>query len=194
MEPNTTTSKKSKWVIWVVIVVIIAVYLVGGYNSFVTLNEKVNNSWAQIDSQLQRRYDLIPNLVGAVKGATQQEKDIFLKLAEARTRYSGATTPDARASAANEVEQGLGRLLAIFENYPQLRSVETFTNLMSSLEGTENRVAIARKDYNDSVNALNTRVKGFPSNLVAKIFGFSARTYFEIPDVAKANPKVDFTQ
>jgi LemA protein len=185
------SSKRTMWII-VGVLVLIALYFMSSYNGFVSLNERVNNSWAQIDTQLQRRYDLIPNLVETVKGIAGQEKDVFGALALARTKYAGATTPDARAQAANQVESSLSRLLVIVENYPQLRSTEAFTSLMVQLEGTENRIAVARKDYNDSVTLLDTRIKAFPANLIAKAFGFSVRTYFEIPDASKANPQVKF--
>lgn len=193
MEPTQQTSSKKTWVIVIVVLLVIAGYLVSSYNGFVSMNEKVTNSWAQIDNQLQRRYDLIPNLVETVKGIAQQEKDVFGAIADARSRYAGATTPEAKAQAANQVESALARLLVITENYPQLRSSEAFTSLMTQLEGTENRISVARKDYNDSVTILNTRIKAFPANLIAKMFGFSARTYFEIPNEAKANPQVKFT-
>lgn len=196
MEPTNTQTgvAPKKTMLWVVIgvVVLIALYGVSSYNSFVNRNEKVNNTWAQIDTQLQRRYDLIPNLVSSVKGLTTQEQKVFGEIADARTRYAGASTPEDKAQAANQVESALGRLLVITENYPVLRSSEAFTSLMVQLEGTENRIAVARKDYNDSVTTLNTALKRFPGSAIGSLFGFHARTYFEITNDARQTPKVEF--
>lgn len=197
MEPTTNTQMgvaPKKTVLWVVIgvVVLIGLYAVTSYNSFVAQNEKVNNTWAQIDTQLERRYDLIPNLISSVKGLTAQEQKVFGDIADARTRYAGASTPEDKAQAANQVESALGRLLVITENYPVLRSSEAFISLMVQLEGTENRIAVARKDYNDSVTTLNTALKRFPGSAIGKLFGFQSRTYFEITNDARQTPKVEF--
>lgn len=174
------------------IVVLLALWLGTSYNSLVTVREGVNNKWAQIDTQLQRRYDLIPNLVNSVKGVTKQEQAIFGELADARTRYSGATTPEARTEAANQVESGLGRLMVIVENYPVLQSSQSFRDLMTELEGTENRIAVARKDYNDAVTTLNAKITRFPGNLVASLFSIEKRAYFGKTDAAATVPTVDF--
>lgn len=174
------------------IAVILGIYGVSTYNSFVGLNEKVNNAWAQIDTDLQRRYDLIPNLVASVKGIAAQEREVFTAIADARTRYAGATTPESRAQAANQVESSLSRLLVIMENYPQLRSSEAFTGLMVQLEGSENRIAVSRKDYNNIVATFNTLLKRFPGSVFGRVFGFSTRTYFEITNEARETPKVEF--
>lgn len=186
-------SKSLKISLIVVIVAVLAVaYVATVYNRYIALQEDVNNEWAQVDNQLQRRFDLIPNLVESVKGITKQEQTVFSDLANARTRYAGAATVDDRAAAANQVEGALARLLVITENYPQLRSSEAFTSLMTQLEGTENRLSVARKDYNDAVRTLNTTIKRFPGNVVASLFGIKEHTYFEIKDEVKANPEVKF--
>ncbi len=152
----------------------------------------VNNAWAQIDTQLQRRFDLVPNLVETVKGVAKQEQTVFSNIADARSRYAGATTQDDKVAAANQYESALSRLLVITENYPQLQSSQAFRDLMTQLEGTENRIAISRKDYNDVVASWNARVARFPGVIVAKIFGFDAKEYFAAPETAKQNPEVKF--
>ncbi|HEY0221003.1 MAG TPA: LemA family protein, partial [Candidatus Paceibacterota bacterium] len=140
----------------------------------------------------QRRFDLIPNLVNTVKGLAGQETSVFTAIAEARTRYSGALTPDEKAKAASQVESALGRLLVIAEAYPTLQSSQAFRDLMTSLEGTENRIAVERMKYNDLVRSLNTGVKTFPTSLVAKLFGVAERAYFEVPAENQVNPTVSF--
>lgn len=183
---------KKSWIIGGIVVILI-IWMFGSYNGLVTSQENVDTNWAQIDNQLQRRYDLIPNLVSAVKGISKQEQTVFLGIAEARANYGGAKTAEEKAVAANQVEGQLSRLLLIAENYPALQSSKSFQDLMTSLEGTENRIGVARKDYNDSVNTINIKVSRFPTNIVAKIFGFSKRTYFEKSTGANEVPKVDFS-
>lgn len=186
-----TTSKKI--LIGVVgVIIVFGLYGVSTYNSFVGQNERVNNAWAQIDTDLQRRYDLIPNLVAATKGIANQEKEVFTAIADARSKYAGAASPETRAQAANQVESSLARLLVITENYPQLRSSEAFTGLMVQLEGSENRIAVSRKDYNNVVATFNTQLKRFPGSILGRVFGFSTRTYFEITNDARETPKVEF--
>ncbi len=158
----------------------------------VSQNEVVTTSWAQVENQLQRRFDLIPNLVNTVKGVAAQEQEVFTAIADARTRYSGATTPDERAAAAGQVESALGRLLVITENYPVLQSSQAFRDLMIQLEGTENRIATERMKYNDQVRILNTAVKRFPTMIFAGLFGIDERTYFEVSNEAQVNPTVNF--
>jgi len=183
---------KKVW--WIVLAVAVAVFLYGwsAYNGFIGKNEAVDNQWAQVEAQYQRRLDLIPNLVESVKGMMKQEQVIFDTLAEARTRYSGAVTVDAKAAAAGEVETALGRLLAVVENYPTLKSSENVQTLMAQLEGTENRVSVERQRFNDAVRVLNVAVKRFPSNVIAGIFGFGERTYFEAAAGAENAPQVQF--
>lgn len=182
---------KKTLIIILAVVVIIALYVGSTYNSLVVRNEAITGQWAQVENQYQRRFDLIPNLVSSVKGVMTQEKEIFTALADARTRYSGAVTTNAKAAAATQVEGALGRLLAVVENYPTLKSADTVQNLMIQLEGTENRISVERKSYNDTVLGYNQSIKMFPRSILAAIFGFGSRTYFEVTAEAKVNPKVD---
>jgi LemA protein len=173
-------------------VVLVLLYGLFSYNGFVGKNEAVDNQWAQVESQYQRRFDLIPNLVNSVKGAMAQEKAVFDSISEARTRYAGATTVDEKAAAAGQVETSLGRLLMVMENYPTLKSIDTVNGLMAELAGTENRISVERKRFNDSVRTLNVATKTFPSNLIAKIFGFGERGYFESVSGSENAPTVEF--
>jgi LemA protein len=190
-EVSSGGSKKT-WVIVLVVIVLLAIWAVTGYNRFVRLGEQITAQWAQVENQYQRRFDLIPNLVNTVKGVAKQEQTVFTAIAEARTKYSGALTADEKARAAGQVESALGRLLAVAENYPTLLSSQSFRDLMTSLEGTENRISVERKNYNDLVRVFDTRVKTFPSSILAKIFGVAERAYFEVPEENQANPAVEF--
>ncbi len=176
----------------IAILVILAVWVFSGYNSLVTLNESADAQWSKVETQYQRRFDLIPNLVNSVKGAMVQEQEVFLGIAEARTRYSGATTPDERAAAASQLESALGRLLVITENYPQLQSSQLVQDLMTQLEGTENRVSVERGRFNDIVRDYNVSIKRFPRNITAALFGFDERSYFEAAAGAENAPQVNF--
>jgi LemA protein len=178
--------------IGVVILLVLAGALGCPYNRFTTQEESVKAAFADVDSNLQRRSDLIPNLVETVKGVAQQEKDVFGAIAEARTRMSSAQTPADKIEAARQESSALSRLLVVVENYPQLRSSEAFANLMTQLEGTENRLNVARVRYNEQVRDYNQQIRRFPGNLSAKIFGFKEYPYYEVPDAAKTLPKVDF--
>ncbi|OGY63661.1 MAG: LemA family protein [Candidatus Harrisonbacteria bacterium RIFCSPLOWO2_02_FULL_41_13b] len=182
--------KNKKLLVGLAIVAVVVLYSWTSYNGFVGSNEAVDNQWAQVETQYQRRFDLIPNLVESVRGIMKQEQEVFGKLAEARTRYSGATSVNDRVKAANEVETALSRLLVVVENYPQLRSVETVQTLMVQLEGSENRVSVERGRYNEAVRVLNVKVKRFPSNIIAKLFNFDERVYFEAAEGAENAPKV----
>ncbi|KKT35240.1 MAG: LemA protein [Parcubacteria group bacterium GW2011_GWA2_44_12] len=172
-------------------VLLIVLWFIGAYNGFVRADVAISGQWAQVETQYQRRFDLIPNLVNSVKGIMNQEKEVFGKLADARSKYAGAGTINEKATAAGEVETALSRLLVVMENYPELRSTETVTNLMASLEGTENRVAVERKRYNDIIQSYNQKLRVFPGALVGKMFGFSAKTYFESTEGAQNAPTVD---
>jgi LemA protein len=186
--------QKNKTVLVVLLVVVLVIFwIVGKYNYFVNQNEAITGQWAQVENQLQRRFDLIPNVINTVKGITKQEKDVFEKLAEARTRYAGATTTDQKASAAGQVESTLSRLLVVVENYPTLNSSQSFRDLTIQLEGSENRISVERMKYNDLVKNLNASVKRFPSSILASIFGVGERSYFEITEGAEVVPKVDFS-
>lgn len=162
------------------------------YNKLVTLDVSADTQWKQVETQYQRRFDLIPNLVEAVKKVMTQEQEVFTAIAEARTRYSGATTPEARAAAANQVESALGRLLVITENYPQLKSSEVMLSFNSQLEGTENRIATERSRYNEAVENYNLKVKRVPSSIIAAITGFGEREYFNATAGAENAVKVNF--
>jgi LemA protein len=169
-----------------------------GYNTIQTLDEKVNAAESQIKVQLQRRADLIPNLVETVKAYAKQEQTVFLGVAEARARLAGAVQSgnlDSMAVANQALNAPLGRLLAIAENYPQLKSNENFRALQDQLEGTENRIAVARQDYNETVNSYNAYIRRFPQVLTAKVLGKKPRSYFELqtPGAAEA-PRVDFSK
>ncbi|MCL5291741.1 MAG: LemA family protein, partial [Actinobacteria bacterium] len=156
----------NKWLIPVVVIVVVLVVLGGTfggyYNSFITKQQAVDNQWAQVETQYQRRFDLIPNLVNATKGMLKQEQKVFGDIAQARKGYAGAQTTDQKVAAANRMESALGRLLVIVENYPQLRSSQNIQDLTAQLEGTENRISVERRRYNDEVQAYDTAVKRFP--------------------------------
>ena len=164
------------------------------YNRFVSQEEAVKTQWSQVENQLQRRNDLIPNLVESTKGFAQQERDVFQAIADSRARLAGAQTTEQKIQAANEQTSALSRLLVVVENYPQLRSSETFARLMDELAGTENRIAVERKRYNDLVQVYNTSRRSFPSNITAGIFGFNEYPLFQAPESAKVVPKVDFAR
>lgn len=192
MQEKNFIQRNLGWLIPVGIILLLVVWGVSKYNMLVSQNEVVTTAWAQVENQLQRRFDLIPNLVATVKGVAGQEQEVFGAIAEARTRYSGATTPDERAAAAGQVESAIGRLLVIAENYPQLQSSQAFRDLMVQLEGTENRISTERMKYNDQVRVLNTSIKRFPTVVFARLFGIDERTYFEVSSEAQQNPTVNF--
>ena len=162
------------------------------YNRFTGTEEAIKTQWAQVQNQLQRRNDLIPNLVETTKGFAQQEKDVFTAVAKSREKLAGATTPEQTIQAANEQSAALARLLVVVENYPQLKSDATFNRLMDELAGTENRIATERMRYNERVQEYNTLRRRFPSNVTAKMFGFKEYPYFEAPPASQQVPKVDF--
>ena len=168
------------------------------YNRFVGQEEAIKTQWAQVENQMQRRNDLIPNLVETTKGFAQQERDVFGQIAEARSKLAGATSAspgvptEQKIQASNELSGALSRLLVVVENYPQLRSSETFTRLMDELAGTENRIAVERMRYNERVQEYNTSRRKFPANVTAGIFGFKEYPLFNAPPEAEKVPKVDF--
>ena len=165
------------------------------YNRFVSQEEAIKAQQAQVENQLMRRNDLIPNLVEATKGFAQQERDVFQAIADSRAKLAGATTPEQRFAAANEQSSALARLLVVVENYPTLKSDATFARLMDELAGTENRIAVERMRYNQAVQAYNTSRRQFPANITAAIFGFKGDyPLFEAPPEAKIAPKVDFSK
>jgi len=169
--------------------------IIGAYNNLQMLDESVTSNWAQVENQLQRRSDLIPNLVNTVKGYAGHEKSIFVDVAEARAKLSGAVqNKDVKgvAQANTQFNGALSRLLAISENYPQLKANENFIALQDEIAGTENRLAVARKDYNDSVQILNAKIRTFPAAIIATMSGIKAREYFQIEEGTKEVPQVKF--
>ena len=183
-----------KGLLGIVVIVVLAGAIGAGcsYNKFTTQEENVKAQWGQVENQLQRRNDLIPNLVETTKGFAQQEKDVFKSVADARAKMAGATTPAETIAAANETSSALSRLLVVVENYPQLKSDQTFMNLMYELTGTENRIGNERLRYNDTVRDYNQLRRRFPSNITAAVFGFKEYPYFDAPKDAETVPKVDF--
>jgi LemA protein len=182
-----------------IVLVIIAFFilLIGGYfmvtyNQLVKLDEGINGAWADVDNQLLRRNDLIPNLVETVKGYATHERELFEHIADARAKLAGAGTIPDKIKAANELSGFLSRLLMIVENYPQLKASENFIRLQDELAGTENRIAVARRRYNEVVKEYNRSIRSFPKNMVAGILKFEQREYFEVPEEAKEVPEVDF--
>jgi len=166
--------------------------VVGRYNRLVSTSENIDGAWAQVENVLQRRADLIPNLVQTVKGYAAHEKEIFENVAAARGRLAGAVTPAAAAVANAGLTSALGRLLAIVENYPDLKANQNFIRLQDELAGSENRIAVERKRYNDAVRVYNTAIKRFPTNFIARSFDFTEREYFEAQEEAQQVPEVEF--
>src|SRR5213594_4376616 len=163
-----------------------------GYNQIVALREQIDAAWAQVENQLQRRNDLIPNLIEVTKGYAAHEKEIFERVADARAKLMAAGSRDQRIDAANDLSGALGRLLALAERYPDLKANQQFARLSDELAGTENRIAVERMRYNDAVREYNAYIKSVPAVVYARAFGFQPQKYFEAPEEAKKVPKVDF--
>lgn len=172
--------------------VLLGFWMWGSYNAFVSGNESVNALWAQVETQYQRRFDLVPNLVETVKGAARFEQETFREVTEARSRWSSAKDIGGKIEAAQGLDTALGRLLVTFENYPQLQATQAYRDLMAQLEGTENRISVARRDYNESVRGFNVLVKRFPGNILAGLFGFGPKPFFEAAEGAGEAPDVTF--
>ena len=179
--------------VFLIIVVAIVAWAIFAYNRLVSLRNQVDNSWRQIDVQLKRRHDLIPNLVEAVKGYVQFERDTLTQVVEARAKAVGAPDQASRMAAENQITTGLGKLLAVMENYPQLKADENVLKLQEELTTTENQIAFARQAYNDVVLDLNTRIQSFPTNLIASNFGFKPAEYFKGAPEEQTVPKVDLS-
>jgi LemA protein len=173
-----------------IVVVLVVMWLIASYNGLVTMKETATSQWQQVETVYQRRLDLIPNLVESVKSVMKQEQTIFTALADARANYAGAQTLNEKATAAGQVESAFGRLLAIMENYPTLKSSETVQNLMTQLEGTENRISVERQRFNSNVQAYEVAIKKFPRSLIASMFGFSDIEYFQAATGAENAPQV----
>ena len=200
---SANTGRRRGWPTWLTCLVILLVFavvvggcgistVVGGYNNAVKLGEEVDKAWSEIENQLQRRYDLIPNLVETVKGYAKHEKELFENIAAARTKYFQAGTRGGKMAAANNISGLLSRLLVLRESYPQLKSNENFMKLQDSLEGTENRLAVARKRYNDAARNANTYRREFVGQHFANWVGLKEAEYFKAPEEAKQTPKVKF--
>jgi len=166
--------------------------IIGGYNTVIAMDENVKGKWAQVENQLKRRYDLIPNLIETVKGYAKHEKELFENIAEARTKYFQAKNIKDKVASANRLEGVLSRLLFLQERYPVLKANQSFLKLQDSLEGTENRISVERKRYNDAVQGLNTYIRTFLGRFFAILASVSKAEYYEIPESEKAVPKVAF--
>lgn len=186
-------SKKSG-LIALIIIALIAVYGVVTYNGFISKEAQVDSQWAKVESKLQRRYDLIPNLVNSVKASMTQEKEVFNNITKARENMAGAKGATEVSEASSELEGALSRLLVVMENYPELKSSENVKTLMTQLEGTENRISVERDRYNDEVKSYNVALKKFPKSLIAKMMGLEKEPYFEADEAAKEVPTVDFDE
>lgn len=189
------------WIIAGAIVVVLVIWCVTGYNGLVSMDEQVANSWANVETQYQRRADLIPNLVNTVKGYAEHEETTLTDVVEARSKATQVTvsaddlTPEKLAAyqkAQGDVSTAIGRLLMVAENYPDLKANQNFLELQAQLEGTENRITVARKDFNDAAKAYNVAIRRFPKNVLAGLFGFGAKAYFSASEGAEKAPEVNF--
>ena len=189
---------KGKRTIWIVLIAIVVVVFIffntfkGVYNRLVSLDEGISAAWAQVENQLQRRLDLIPNLVNTVKGYAEHEKEVLTAVTNARSRVGSAQTIPDKINANNQLTSALGRLLVVMENYPNLKADQNFLALQSQLEGTENRIAVERRRYNEATRTYNTTIRKFPDNILAKMFGFERKPFFEAAEEAKQVPEVKF--
>lgn len=190
-------SKKGKT--GIIVIVILVIFLIsvysffkGTYNRFIALEEGIKGAWAQVENQLQRRYDLIPNYVETVKGYAKHEKEVLTEVTRARASVGGAKTVQDKIEANNQLSTALSRLLVVVERYPNLKANQNFIRLQDELAGTENRIAVERRRYNEAVKAFNIRIRSFPDNILANMFGFKEVTFFEAPEEARTAPKVKF--
>jgi LemA protein len=176
----------------ILLLIIGSIFTIVPYNKLTRLDVQTDNTWAEVNNQFQRRNDLIPNLVSTVKGYATHEKDLFEHIADARARLAGASNVQDKMKASNELSGLLSRLLMVVENYPQLKANENFLALQNQLEGTENRLTVARNRYNEAVKNYNTAIREFPSNMIAGLFGFTPKQFFEAPQAAQQVPQVAF--
>ncbi len=180
-------------VLLVIVLVVGVLFVWTTYNRIVSLDEGIKNAWAQVETVLQRRYDLIPNLVNTVKGYAKHEKELFEEVARLRSQWQSAQGTEAKVAAATALEGALGRLIAVAENYPELKASQNFLSLQDELAGTENRISVERQRYNDTVRSYNVAIRTFPGNIIAGKFGFEKKdVYFEAAAGAKEAPKVEF--
>ena len=173
-------------------VLIPLLYLKGTYNSLVRMDEGVKGAWAQVENQLQRRYDLIPNYVETVKGYAKHEKEVLLKVTQARSKVPGAGAISEKIAANNQLSSALARLMVVVERYPDLKANTNFIRLQDELAGTENRISVERRRFNEAVKAFNIKIRSFPTNFMAGMFGFEKATFFEVPKERQEAPKVKF--
>jgi LemA protein len=186
---------KKGLIVVLVIVGLLLILIASGvskYNTIIGLHEAIQQAWAQVDNQLKRRSDLIPNLVNTVKGYAAHEKEVFENIAAARAKLAGAANIPDKIAAARNFEGALARLLAVVENYPNLKADQSFNRLMDELSGTENRIAVERMRYNRAVETYNVTIKKFPGRIYASLFGFSAGTYYQVEEKDKVLPEVKF--
>ena len=181
-------------IVLVVAIVLIGLVVVGMYNRLVVLRNRIENAWSQIDVQLKRRYDLIPNLIETVKGYATHERELFENVTKARTQAINAGTVEGQAKAENMLTSTLKSLFAVAENYPELKANENFMMLQEELSGTESKIAFSRQFFNDTVMSFNTAIQKFPTNIMAGMFGFGSREYFEIDEASREPVKVDFAK
>lgn len=194
MAKNVKKQFYSKPWFWaLVIIAVIALWLVATYNGFITMTQAIDNQWAQVETQYQRRVDLIPNLVNTVKGYMMFEQSLLTEITTLRSQWMSATSVDDKVNVGNALDSALGRLIAVYENYPQLQSVVPVASLMDELAGTENRIAVERMRFNEKVREYNTAILVFPSNMLANMFGFTQKPYFESQEGAETAPTVDIT-
>ncbi len=179
-------------IIIVAIVGVLAIYGFSSYNSLISSEAEVESQWATVESKLQRRYDLIPNLVNSVQGSMKQEKEVFGDISEARSKMAGANTVKETSQASGEMESALSRLMVVMENYPDLKSNDNVKTLMTQLEGTENRISVERDRYNKAVKGYNVSIKRFPKSIIANMTGFNEKDYFEADKGAEKAPEVNF--
>jgi LemA protein len=179
-------------VVLIILVISIYSFFKGTYNRFVDLDEGVKGAWAQVENQLMRRYDLIPNYVETVKGYAKHEKEVLIKVTEARSRVGGAKSVSEKIEANNQLSSSLSRLLVVIERYPDLKANQNFIRLQDELAGTENRIAVERMRYNEAVKKYNIRIRSFPDNILANMFGFDEADFFQAPEEASTAPKVKF--
>ena len=194
-EGNMTKTQKTLLIVAIVLVLVVVIpysFLKGTYNTLVTLDEGVKGAWAQVENQLQRRYDLIPNYVETVKGYAAHEKEVFVTVTEARSKVAGAGTINEKIQANNALSSALSRLLLVVERYPELKANTNFIRLQDELAGTENRIAVERRRFNETVKAYNIKIRTFPTNIIAGMFGFEKAAFFEVPKERQEAPKVKF--